>query len=271
MNVPNIFGTRTCTHCGRVIPSKTVVDDESGKSYTIPDKCTCEGAVKESERQDKIDRENKISDFRARQSHARFNCGDSITDDYFNLGLDTYNRHDGNQQAILDAEQFISAMSKPIVSGISRRMLYLHGLPGTGKTMLAHIVNYELMRAGVYVAYVRTSRLCDVARDWKRWSYLLSTPRVVFIDDLGKENRSGYKQAEFESALFDIVDKITGQPNRGLIVTTEFPIKTLLTEMYPEQKDALKWRLKKLLKHKKGGPSSISTIKKSDNTHKNKS
>jgi len=183
-----------------------------------------------------------------KDAYDRFGPGGSgaIAPIYWKARWPDYRVSPRNRAAVLDARAFAGLWRQSPVPGAARRLLWLQGRSGVGKTMLAHVVARAILEELATVGFLRAVDLVEQARARSTgptsYEVALKRARVVCLDDLGKEPTSGYKGEEFQSLLFDLVDTLYRTPNRGLIVTTELdPGK--LHERYPRMGAALNWRL----------------------------
>ena len=166
---------------------------------------------------------------------------DSITMDYWNSKFDDYHVSRRNDKAVVKANRFLQAFSLRHVPEKTSRLLWIQGKPGTGKTLLAHVVANHLIDDTLNpVAYLRSTQ---VLQHYERSMKC----RILLLDDLLKESPDTYAVGGYGEKLFTIIDHFSGDSNKGMIITSNHT-PTELYKRYPnaDSNGAIRWRLKKM-------------------------
>lgn len=107
--------------------------------------------------------------------------------------------------------------------------LYLHGTPGTGKTLVGSIIMKQLIADGyngVFSSFVDI--LASKSSGWDNEDdrdYFIRQIRhaeVLMMDDPGKEHRQGEKQIEFGRSTLDEIMRFRGQNSMPTIITSNY-------------------------------------------------
>ena len=115
----------------------------------------------------------------------------------------------GDPAARQVVQEYIASMDSLFNAGIG---LYLWGTIGTGKTLLGSLILKSMMAAGydgfftTFVDLINQQSLGFSSREDREW--LISgvvNAEVLLIDDPGREQSSGEKQADYMSSVLDEV------------------------------------------------------------------
>jgi len=228
-----VIGTRECPHCGRALDVRRI--DVAGR--TIESVETCPDCEAERDL-----RATRLA-VQCRIQETRDRCGAHYASIYASAGFARYRIEDRNRRAFEASRALVDSMVDRSLGG--PRLLLLYGPAAAGKTLLAYAALNTAMRRGVRGAVVRAVSLVEAYADERFRRWLLAWPRLLLIDDAGKEDLGGYLREDYQAALFEIVDRYYAAPGRGLIVTTELPLGRLLAR-YPDIRDALRWRMREM-------------------------
>ena len=227
-----IIATTACPRCGRELAERAY--RFAGMNIRRVDRCECE-----PERDPFSMAEMKAIEAQALArmiADVRKRCTTQIAEVYWMQGFDSYVVTPRNAKAVEAAKAFAALNGGP-------RLLHIWGTPGVGKTRLAYAVGTEVLRAGNVVGFVNSSSLATARKDADFWAWLLRDPRVVILDDLGKEIIGGFCREDFTSALYELTNAIYTASDRGLVQTTELDLNRIMDRY---QSDALRWRWNKL-------------------------
>jgi DNA replication protein DnaC len=225
-----------CEHCGNERPRRNI--PFTGKVIYL--RCTCQGALDELARE-QANAEKVVKTQAVRKCKQEWSSlySDEIQWAYAGLDWHDYRETEHNTLAKTAAFALWRNLDRSEGDRKGRRLLWLQGHAGAGKTMLAQIACNAILKSGIPVAQLRATGI--VARhahgSGDEAIQAAYRARVLFIDDLGKESPT----EAFQRTLYDMVDRTFQRQNKIMIVTSEFLPSTLF-ERYSSVTDALRWR-----------------------------